>query len=146
LTIAINAQNPFRGFFKTTIDKDVLLQDISSSKVLINAPTVIIRPAVSVNFIEVTKSSVQGETFSTKAMQRGGVGLSLAFFKGTENNFSIHALALTPLDLSGSTQFNVSPAFGIELWKFLSFGIGRDTEVKQWFGMIGATYNFSLVK
>jgi hypothetical protein len=145
--ITLSAQGPFSGFFKPTVDKKLLIQkeSILAAKA-ITAPVVLFRPVVNVNFIEVTKSTVEGETLTTKSLSRGGMGLSLAFFKGAENTFSINVLALTPLNYSDGTKFNVSPAIAIEGLKILSVGVGRDTEVHKWFGMLGVSYNFTAVK
>jgi hypothetical protein len=142
-TVSVGAQS-FKGFFRATVSKEVLTPQIALKS--IGKPVILFRPAVNVGFLEITKSSIPGTTFDTKSLQKGGVGISMAFFNGTENNFSINALALMPLDYNGSTQLFVSPAIAIQGLQFLSLGIGRDTELHRWFGMLGISYNFNTVK
>jgi hypothetical protein len=140
------AQNPFRGFFQASVDKKILKTDVSTVKSFLSGSTVIFRPAVEVNYVEITKSTIPGEALHTQSLTKAGVGLSLAFFNGLENNFSINALALMPTDFSGETKFSISPAVSVVGWGVLNLGLGYDTGFKRVFGMLGIGYNFSKVK
>lgn len=140
----INAQINFKGFFHATVDKDFLKQQAGLKAIA--APVILVRPAFSMNALKIMKSVTPGQSLDVSSLQSGGVGISFVFYNGTVTNFSIDALALTPLDLTGQTPFNISPALAIKGWNIISAGIGRDTGVKQWFGLINITYSFTVVK
>lgn len=139
-----SAQSPFKGFFKANVSKDLLIQE-GSTKAL-GKPVILIRPTFSLNAIKFMKSDIQGQALDVQSFQSGGIGASLVFFNGFETNFAINALALTAVDLSGATPFSISPAIAIEGWNVVSFGVGRDTGVKKWFGLINLTYSFTAIK
>jgi hypothetical protein len=139
-----SAQEPFKGFFKVNVSKALLQQ--SDGLKAIGKPVVLVRPAFSMNAFKIMKSDIPGESLDISSLQSGGMGISLVFYNDTTTNFSIDALALTSLDLSGATPFSVSPALAIKGWNIISAGIGRDTYVNKWFGLINITYSFTKVK
>lgn len=144
LTVTGSAQINFKGFFHTTVDRNYL-QSQAGLKA-IGAPVILVRPAFTMNALKLMKSDVPGQSLDVSSFQSGGVGMSFVFYNGTVTNFSIDALALTPLDLSGATPFTISPALAVKGWNIISAGIGRDTGVKKWFGLINITYSFTVVK
>lgn len=144
LTVTGFSQINFKGFFHTTVDRN-FLQSQAGLKA-IGAPVILVRPAFTMNALKLMKSDVPGQSLDVSSFQSGGVGMSFVFYNGTVTNFSIDALALTPLDLSGQTPFSISPALAVKGWNIISAGIGRDTGVKKWFGLINITYSFTVVK
>lgn len=140
------AQGLFSGFFHRNVSPDLLQLKVGSDLKAIGKPVILVRPAFSINALKIMKSEIPGQPLDVQSFQSGGVGLSLVFYNGLETNFSIDALALTPLDYNGQTEFNISPALAIKGWNIISAGIGRDTGVKKWFGLINITYSFTAVK
>jgi|WetSurMetagenome_2_1015567.scaffolds.fasta_scaffold00157_27 hypothetical protein len=139
-----SSQNPFAGFLKAKVSKDMLKQQEGLKA--IGKPVMLIRPAMSMSGLKITKSDIPGKTFDAESFQSAGIGVSAVFYNGTETNFSINALAMMPVDLSGKTPFNISPALAIEGWNILSAGIGYDPGLKKVFGLLNLTYSFTAVK
>jgi len=144
LFAATNAQINFKGFWHVNVSKDFLTQQEGLKAIA--APVVLVRPAFTMNALKVMKSDIPGQSLDVSSLQSGGIGVSFVFYNGTVTNFSIDALALTPLDMSGATPFSISPALALKGWNIISAGIGRDTGIKKWFGLINVTYSFTTVK
>ena len=140
----VQAQNLFSDFFKPAVSKGLLKSEEGLKA--IGKPVLLVRPAFTMNALKIMKSDIPGQSLDVQSFQSGGIGMSLVFYNGDVTNFSIDALALTPLDLSGQTKFTVSPALALKGWNIISAGLGYDTGVKRVFGLINVTYSFTAVK